>query len=49
MMLGHDDQKKRVFAALEKWLSQEKSYTEYARTLTNLLFLKRERFQSRKS
>src|SRR5687768_15786460 len=42
--LGRDDQKKRVFAQLERWTSQEKEYTEYARTLNNLLALKKETF-----
>ena len=44
MAQGRDDEKKRVFAVLEKWISQEKSYTEYVRTLTNLLALTPERF-----
>jgi hypothetical protein len=42
--LGRDDQKKRVLTKLEKWVSQEKDYSEYARTLGNLLALKRENF-----
>jgi len=42
--LGRDDQKKRVLTKLEKWIGQEKDYTEYARTLTNLLALRRENF-----
>ncbi|HET6669823.1 MAG TPA: alkaline phosphatase family protein, partial [Pyrinomonadaceae bacterium] len=41
---GYDDQKKRVFAQLEKLTGQEKSYTEYARTLANLLALRKESF-----
>jgi hypothetical protein len=48
MVLGYDDQKKRVFAQLEKWEEQDKSYTEYARTLTNLLALNREGFNPAK-
>lgn len=42
--LGYDDQKKRVFAQLEKWMSQEQDYNEYARSLANLLSLKRAGF-----
>ena len=48
LVLGYDDQKKRVFAQLEKWEGQDKSYTEYARTLTNLLALKRDGFNPAK-
>jgi hypothetical protein len=42
--MGYDDQKKRVLAELEKWKTQEQTYTEYARTLTNLLTLRKENF-----
>ena len=42
--MGYDDQKKRVLAQLEKWKNQEQTYTEYARTLTNLLALRKETF-----
>lgn len=42
LRLGQDDQKTRVFAQLERWVSQEKDYTEYARTLSNLLALRKE-------
>ena len=42
--LGRDDQKKRVFAQLERWIGQEKSYTEYVRTLTILFALRTEDF-----
>ncbi len=41
---GRDDEVKRVFAQLDRWLGQEKRYTEYARTLTNLLALSRQNF-----
>jgi type I phosphodiesterase/nucleotide pyrophosphatase len=41
---GRDDEVKRIFAQLDRWLGQEKRYTEYARTLTNLLALSRENF-----
>ncbi len=42
--LGRDDQKKRVLAQFERWVSQEKDYTEYAHTLANLVGLRREIF-----
>ena len=41
---GRDDEVKRIFAQLDRWLGQEKRYTEYARTLTNLLALRPEDF-----
>ncbi|MDQ3175504.1 MAG: alkaline phosphatase family protein, partial [Acidobacteriota bacterium] len=41
---GRDDEVKRVFAQLDRWLGQERRYTEYARTLTNLLELSRQNF-----
>ncbi len=46
--LGRDDQKKRVFAQLERWMTQEKDYTEYSATLTNLLALRKEGFNPAK-
>jgi hypothetical protein len=46
--LGRDDDKTRVYAQLERWTSQEKEYTEYARTLTNLLALDQTNFQPAK-
>lgn len=48
IVLGKDDDKKRVYAQLERWMAHEKEYTEYARTLTNLLALRSERFQPAK-
>jgi type I phosphodiesterase/nucleotide pyrophosphatase len=42
--LGRDDQKKRVYAQLERWISQEKNYTEYTGTLSNMLTLRKESF-----
>jgi hypothetical protein len=42
--LGRDDQKKRVYAQLERWTSQEKGYSQYVITLTNLLRLRKESF-----
>jgi hypothetical protein len=41
---GRDDEKTRVYAQLERWMSQEKDYTEYARTLANLLALSKSDF-----
>jgi hypothetical protein len=41
---GRDDEVKRIFAQLDRWIGQEQRYTEYARTLTNLLALSRENF-----
>lgn len=42
--LGRDDHKKRVLAQLERWISQDKAFAEYVRTLINLLGLSREDF-----
>lgn len=39
---GLNDQSKRVCVWLDIWMGQESSYTEYARTLTNLLALRKE-------
>jgi hypothetical protein len=41
---GLDDEKVRIYAQLERWMGQEKEYTEYARTLGNLLGLSRSNF-----
>jgi Type I phosphodiesterase / nucleotide pyrophosphatase len=41
---GRDDEVKRIFAQLDRWVGQEKRYTEYARVQTNLLALSRENF-----
>ncbi|MGH9967605.1 MAG: alkaline phosphatase family protein [Pyrinomonadaceae bacterium] len=41
---GRDDESKRVFAQLDRWMGQEKRYTEYARTVANLLRLRPENF-----
>ncbi len=43
--VGKDDDKKRVYAQFERWTAQEKEYTEYARTLRNLLALRKDSFQ----
>jgi hypothetical protein len=42
--LGRDDDKIRIYAQLERWMSQEKDYSEYARILSNLLALRKEAF-----
>ncbi|MEP6920311.1 MAG: alkaline phosphatase family protein [bacterium] len=42
IVLGHDDDAKRVSAQLERWVSQQRGYTEYARTLAGLLALRKE-------
>jgi type I phosphodiesterase/nucleotide pyrophosphatase len=42
--LGRDDQKTRVYAQLERWTTQEREYTEYIRTVRNLLALSRQNF-----
>lgn len=42
--LGRNDEKKRVYAQLERWTNLDKDYSEYARTLTNLLALRAETF-----
>jgi hypothetical protein len=44
MTLGRDDEKIRIYAQLERWMSQEKSYSEYAGTLANLLRLSKTNF-----
>ncbi|CAN5715856.1 hypothetical protein BH18ACI4_BH18ACI4_15320 [soil metagenome] len=41
---GRDDEVKRIFAQLDRWMGQDRRYTEYARTLTNLLALSRADF-----
>ncbi|MDQ6653718.1 MAG: alkaline phosphatase family protein [Acidobacteriota bacterium] len=43
---GLDDQAKRVCVWLDIWMGQESSYSEYARTLTNLLALRKENFNA---
>jgi uncharacterized small protein (DUF1192 family) len=42
------DEKLRLFARLDSSETDERKYTEYARTLTNLLALKRENFEPRR-
>lgn len=41
---GRDQAARRLYARLDLWMGDERSYTEYARTLTNLLALHRESF-----
>ena len=43
---GLDDQAKRVCAWLDIWSGQEQSYSEYARTLANLLALRKGNFDA---
>src|SRR6266496_2857985 len=44
MEMGRDDEAKRIFAQFDRWIGQEKAYTEYLRTLTNLLSLRKDNF-----
>ena len=41
---GLDDASKRIFVQLDRWQTEQKEYTEYARTLQNLLSLSSEAF-----
>jgi len=43
---GLDDQAKRVCVWQDIWLAREKSYSEYASTVTNLLALRKETFNA---
>ncbi|HEY0545966.1 MAG TPA: alkaline phosphatase family protein [Pyrinomonadaceae bacterium] len=45
---GRDQEARRVFARMDSAVGQERGYTEYARTLTNLLALRRESFDASK-
>ena len=45
---GRDDQAKRVCIWLDIWTGQDQHYSEYGRTLTNLLALRREGFDPSK-
>ncbi len=45
---GRDDQAKRVCVWLDIWMGQDKGYSEYGRTLTNLLALRKENFNPAK-
>ncbi len=41
---GRDDETKRIFSQLDRWIAQDKRYADYARILNNLLGLRREDF-----
>jgi len=45
---GLDDAAKRIFVQLDRWQTEQKEYTEYARTLQNLLSLSSEAFSPSK-
>jgi hypothetical protein len=46
--LGLDDASKRIFVQLDRWESERRRYSEYARTLQNLLSLPSEAFNPSK-
>ena len=41
---GRDQEARRLFAQIDSWTTDERQYTEYLRTLSNLLALRRESF-----
>lgn len=43
---GRDRAAIRLFAQMDSWMSDERKYTEYARTLSNLLALRRDGFDA---
>jgi len=45
---GLDDAAKRIFVQLDRWQTEQKEYTEYARTLKNLLTVSSEAFSPNK-
>jgi arylsulfatase A-like enzyme len=45
---GRDEESKRVCVWLDIWMGQDKGYSEYGRTLTNLLALRKENFNPAK-
>src|SRR6185436_19042726 len=45
---GLDDASKRIYVQLDRWQTEQKEYTEYARTLKNLLALSSEAFSPSK-
>ena len=45
---GLDDASKRIYVQLDRWQTEQKEYTEYARTLKNLLSLSSEAFSPSK-
>lgn len=48
MEAGRDDETRRIFSQLDRWVAQDKRYAEYARTLTNLLALRQETFVAKR-
>ena len=45
---GLDDASKRIYVQLDRWQTEEKEYSEYARTLKNLLSISSEAFSPNK-
>jgi hypothetical protein len=45
---GRDQEARRLFAQIDSWTTDERQYTEYLRTLSNLLALRRESFDPSK-
>jgi hypothetical protein len=45
---GRDQEARRLFAQIDSWTTDERQYTEYLRTLSNLLALRREGFDPSK-
>ncbi|HEX6715554.1 MAG TPA: alkaline phosphatase family protein [Pyrinomonadaceae bacterium] len=45
---GLDDASRRIFVQLDRWLREQREYTEYARTLQNLLSISSEAFSPSK-
>jgi hypothetical protein len=45
---GRDQEARRLFAQIDSWRSDERQYTEYLRTLSNLIALRRESFDPSK-
>jgi Type I phosphodiesterase / nucleotide pyrophosphatase len=45
---GKDDESKRVFAQLDRWISLDREYTEYVRVMSNLLALRKDNFEPAK-
>jgi len=45
---GLDDASKRIFVQLDRWQTEQKEYSEYARTLKNLLSISSEAFSPNK-
>jgi hypothetical protein len=45
---GRDQEARRLFAQIDSWTTDERQYTEYLRTLSNLLALRRDNFDPQK-